>query len=149
MLEIYKKLVPLFSHKSIPKPHAFVITSLKSNVELTEIISEVSRLIPQLTDFINQFHGVVSEFGVNVITDSAGNMSIDVPRNMPDNVANNISTRLGIIDRLITDHGTNINSLFQKGLVIEKRLEANDSNYVSQLTNQINQFKTLNSSYKH
>ena len=76
-------------------------------------------------------------------------MSIDVPENMPDSDANLISKRIGIIDRLITSHGQSINDLFQKGLSIEEKLKTDNPKYVSQLSEQINQFKKLNSSYKH
>lgn len=76
-------------------------------------------------------------------------MSIDVPENMPDSDANLISKRIGIIDRLITSHGQSINDLFQKGLSIEEKLKTDNSKYVSQLSQQIDQFKKLNSSYKH
>ena len=71
-------------------------------MDISQIVTEISTLMPQLTDFINQFNNVVTTSGVNVVTDSAGNMSIDVPYNMSDSAANKISTRLGIIDRLIT-----------------------------------------------
>lgn len=76
-------------------------------------------------------------------------MSIDVPQNMSDTEAHNISKRIGIIDRLITTHGNSINDLFQKGLTIEKNLKANNPNYVSELTDHIAQFNKLNTSYKH
>jgi hypothetical protein len=76
-------------------------------------------------------------------------MSIDVPHNMPDIEAEKISKRIGIIDRLITSHGNNLNDLFQKGLSIENKLKANNPNYVSELKDQIAEFKKLNVSYKH
>ena len=41
---------------------------------------------------------------------------IDVPMNMSDSDANNISARIGVIDRLITSNGMSINDLFNKGL---------------------------------
>lgn len=104
------------SHMS--KPHAFVNNTLQSNLDLTNIIAEVSCLLPQLADFRNQFNNVVNQTGINVIRDSAGNMSTDVPTDLPYYVANKISTRIGIIDRLITTHGQEINELLQKGLNI-------------------------------
>jgi len=118
-------------------------------MDICDIVSEVNRLLPQLSDFIGQFNNIVTQTGVNVITDRAGNMSIDVPHDMSDALANNISTRIGIVDRLIMTHGTSINDLFQKGLGIEQELKSNNPNYTSQLTNQIAQFKNLNSSYRH
>jgi hypothetical protein len=118
-------------------------------VELGNIILEINRLLPQLGDFIGQFNKVVIEAGINVISDAHGNLSIDVPSAMSDSIANKVTTRLGIIDRLITEQGTTINSLFQKGLGIETGIKKIDTNYTSQLTEQIAKFKELNSSYKH
>lgn len=93
----------------MPKPYAFVNNTLQSNLYITNIIPEVSCLLLQLAYFINQFNNEVNQTGINVITDSAGNMSIDVPTDLQYYVANKISTIIGIIDRLITTHGQEIN----------------------------------------
>jgi len=136
---------------SPPKPHAFVSLPLQSYTadNLTEIASNIANLLPQLSNFISQFNGVVQSTNVNVITDAMGNMSVDVPGDMSDATANNISKRLGIIDKLITHHGTSINELLQKGLSIEDKLKKADPNYTSILTDKISEFKALNASFKH
>jgi hypothetical protein len=122
---------------------------LQSNFNISEILTEVNTLLPQFANFINQFHTTISESGINVVTDSMGNLSIDVPQNMSDSVANNFSTRIGIIDRLITTRGQEINDLLQKGIHVEKNLKIENPNYVSQLTDKISEFNRLNASYKH
>ena len=76
-------------------------------------------------------------------------MSLDVPGNMSDVEANYVSKRIGIIDKLITNHGVSINDIFQKGLKIEQNIKLVDPNYSSVLADKIAQFKSLNSSYKH
>jgi hypothetical protein len=131
------------------KPPLFATKTLQSSMDISEIVTELNTLLPQLANFIDQFNTTVSQSGISVVTDSMGSMSIDVPQNMPDNVANNISTRIGIIDRLITTRGQEINDLFQKGVHLENKLKMENSNYVSQLTDKIEEFKRLNSSYKH
>lgn len=138
----------LFSN-GLPKPNSFVQVELESNMNIMEIITEINTLLPQLTDFINQFNNVVSQSGINVVTDSVGNMSIDVPQSMSDSIANNLSTRIGIIDRLITTRGHEINDLLQKGMHIEENIKLKDPHYVSQLTDKIMEFKRLNALYKH
>ena len=143
---IYKNYV---NNLSIPKPYAFLTTKLDSNLELTNILSEINTLLPQLSNFLIQFNSVVIETGVNVVSDSGGNMAIDVPSGMSDEEATNVSKRIGVIDRLITTHGNNLNDLFHKGLSIENKLKAEDSNYISPLTEKIQEFKRLNASYKH
>ena len=116
--------------------------------ELLSIVTEINRLLPQLEGFISQFQAVV-DTGVNVVSDAQGNMSIDVPAGVTDVDANKISTRIGIIDRLITQNGESINELFNKGLKIENSLKLKDPSYSSQLTKEITKFKALNTSYKH
>lgn len=76
-------------------------------------------------------------------------MSIDVPNNMSDLQANNISNRLCIVDRLINTQGTSLNNLFKEGLGIEDHIRASNPNYVSQLDEKISRFKDLNALYKH
>ena len=135
---------------SPPKPHAFVSLPLQSCPDnLTDIISSLDSMLPQLAGFIEQFNNVIKEFNVVVITDSVGNMSVDVPADMSDNQANHISKKIGIIDKLVNSHGSSINDLFQKGLNIENKLKSSDPNYSSVLTEKIEKFKSLNKSYKH
>ena len=132
-----------------PKAPCFVSLPLKSSFELDGVILEINRLLPQLGGFIEQFNNIVSQHGINVVSDAQGNMTMVVPANMPETTYNNISNRLGIVDRLINHHGSSINDLFQKGLDIEQQIKQSDSNYTSQLTDKIEKFKQLNASYKH
>nr|YP_010486835.1 cytochrome c oxidase subunit 1 [Pyricularia oryzae] len=134
---------------NIPKPYKFTTNSMESNVEFTQILTDLGAYLPQLGQFIIQFNDVVTRNGINVITDSVGNMSMDVPSEMSDALANNLSKRLGIIDRLITQRGQEINELLLKGLELEKNLKLENPDYVSPLTEKINEFKRLNSIYKH
>lgn len=131
------------------KPHTFTAGALHSEMGISEIVSEINTLLPQFANFIGQFNTTVTQSGVNVITDSMGSMSIDVPQNMPGDVANKISTRIGVIDRLITTKGQEISDLFQKGFNLEHKLKSENPKYESQLTQMMQEFKTLNSSYKH
>lgn len=144
---IYK--IKIYQNISIPKPYKFVNLTLQSGMDISNIVTEVNTLLPQLADFISQFNNLITQTGINVITDSSGNMSIDVPNSMPESEVNRLTTRIGIIDRLITNHGTSLNDLFQKGLSIENKLKTDNPNYVSQLSEQITEFKKLNASYKH
>lgn len=133
----------------IPKPYKFVNSTLQNGVDINNIVNEINSLLPQFADFIGQFNNLITQNGINVITDSVGNMSIDVPGNMSESDANKLSTRIGIIDRLITNHGTTLSDLFQKGLSLENKLKAENSSYISQLSDQYTEFNKLNSSYKH
>jgi len=119
------------------------------NLDLTPIITEIDRLLPQLATFIGEFNGVVNHYSVQVITDSVGNMEIDVPSSFKSDDITKVTTKIGVLDRLINTHGTSINDLFQKGLSIEDKLKINNPNYSSVLLDKISEFKKLNASYKH
>lgn len=105
--------------------------------------------MPQLSDFISQFNNIVVTNNVNVITDAAGNMSLDVPNTMSDADLERISQRIGIIDRLITTRGIEIDELLQKSLKIEAKLKQQDPTFSSQILEKVNEFKKLNACYKH
>lgn len=148
--KVYNSNKKIFSTSNvIPNPYAFVEQTLKSGLDISNIITDLNLLLPQLASFINQFNMVVNQSSINVITDMMGNMSIDVPRDMPDSVADDISKKINIIDRLITTRGQEINDLLQKGLSLENNLKAENPQYVSQLTDKIAEFKRLNASYNH
>lgn len=149
-LPLILKMVYLYINIDIPKAHSFLNLPLKSTMaELTEVSLKINELLPQLSDFIDQFNHLVCTTNINVISDVSGNMSIDVPRTMSDAEGEKISKRISIIDRLITTRGEQINDLLQKGLSIETKLKSQNSNYTSQLLDKINEFKRLNASYKH
>jgi hypothetical protein len=138
-----------FNTNYIINPHSFESKPLQSDMGISEIVAEINTFLPQLANFINQFSTTVSQEGVNVVTDSTGNMSIDIPKSMTDDAANKISTKIGIIDRLIITRGQEINDLLQKGISLENKLKIEDPHYVSQLTDKIQEFKRLNALYKH
>ena len=144
-INIYKYLYS----NIIPKPHCFATIRLQSNTDISEILTEINSLLPQFSNFINQFNTTINQSGINVVTDSMGNLNIDVPQSMPDSVANKLSTRIGILDRLITTRGQEINDLLEKGIRVERNIKMENSKYVSQLTEKIAEFNRLNSSYKH
>lgn len=151
-LLVYNKIYIIESYfffLDIPKPHKFVKLSLESTFDLSSIITDINELLPQLSDFINNFNKVVVENDINVITDSAGNMSIDFPAKTSDSDANKLTARVGVIDRLIGTQDQKISDLLKEGLIIEEKLKEEDPKYISQLSEQKTELKKLKSSYKH
>ena len=116
-------------------------------LELSQIVETIDQLLPQFKNFIVQFNQVVSTSGVNVVTDTAGNMSLDVPSSMPDDTAQQIGKKLDIIDRLINTRGQEINSFIEKGLNIEKKLESPE--FKSKILEKIAEYEKINKSYNH
>jgi hypothetical protein len=118
-------------------------------LEIMEVINQIDTLLPQFSGFIDQFNTLVIQKSLNVVSDSSGNMAIDVPYEMSNKEADNISKRINIIDRLIDSHHTSIKDLFDKGFNIEKRLKAENPNYISELVNKKAEFNKLKNSYLH
>lgn len=141
-------LIQLNLKSNYPNPHGFESVALHSETTVIEVVTEVGKLLPQLSNFIGQFDSTIAKTGVNVVTDAMGNMSIDIPNSMPDIEANKVSTRLGIIDRLINTRGQEINLLLDKGLQLSK-VNGENPEHVSQLQSQIQEFTRLNGLYKH
>ena len=119
------------------------------NLELVAILAEINRLLPQLAGFISQFDKVLVESGINVMSDTVGNLSMDAPGDMPKSEMNRISNKVGIIDRLINNSGNTLNELFKKGLSLEESIKRENPSYNSQMVEQIQRFKELNGLYKH
>lgn len=117
--------------------------------DLVSVINEVNRLLPQLSDFINQFHQVIINTGVNVMTDGVGNLDMDAPGEIPTAEMKKIQTRINIIDTLIRDNRFKVDQLLEQGKSIETDIRNLNSDYRSQLLEQVTRFKELNASYKH
>ena len=115
--------------------------------ELTQIVEMIDQLLPQLKNFIVQFNQVVATSGVNVVTDTGGNMSLDVPSSMSDETAEKIGKKLEIIDRLINTRGQEINTFLEKGLNLEKKLESPE--FKSKILEKVAEYEKLNKSYNH
>lgn len=103
----------------------------------------------ELSTFILKIYNTVVENGINVISDSEGNLSIDVPSTMSDDLAQKVGTRINIIDNLITKRKSDISDLIQKGLALQNNINLLDSSYKSEILNQITEFEKLKNSYKH
>jgi len=117
--------------------------------EFMDIVDQIDALIPQFAGFIDQFNTLVIQKSVNVISDSCGNMSIDVPHDMSSKEAGNISKRINIIDSLIESHNITITDLFERGFNIENKLKSDSGNHISELVNKKAEFNKLRNSYQH
>jgi hypothetical protein len=138
-----------YFYYDIIKPYDFLEINLNNNLDISEIIGQISGLLPQYSSFISQFDTLIIQSGVNVITDSAGNVAIDVPNTMSDIETTNISKRISIIDRLINTHSNSLHDLFKKGLSIEEQLKKDNPNYASQISEKLIEFNKLKAKYKH
>lgn len=113
------------------------------------IIITIGSHMSELTTFIPKLDTTVVENGINVITDSHGNLSIDAPSTMSDDMAQKVATSINIMDSLISKRPSDISDLIQKGLAIQNKISLVDPSYKSEILNQITEFEKLKNSYKH
>ena len=135
--------------------HAFLKTGsvqLKSSsdiADLSNIILSIGSYMSELSSFINRFNNTVVESGINVITDSEGNLSMEAPSSMSEDVANRVATRINIIDSLINKRQSDISDLIQKGFALQNKINVVDPSYKSEILSKITEFEKLKGSYKH
>ena len=119
------------------------------NTELDNNITELDRLLSQLGGFITQFHNFIIENNINVITDSEGSFAIDVPGDVNDSVALQLSNRIYLYDTLIHDRVHVIEELLERTLDLERNATQSDNNYTAQLTQYGIRLRQLIRSYGH
>lgn len=134
--------------------HAFLSNSVQLQsssdiADLSNIILTIGSHMSELATFIHKFDTTVVQQGINVITDTEGALSIEVPSTMSDELAKKVSTRINIIDRLINTRQSDISDLIQKGLALQNKINTMGCSYKSEIFNQITEFEKLKSSYKH
>ena len=119
------------------------------NDELCGIVAELNRVLPQLNGFILNFHSFIAEADINVITDAAGTLSIDVLGDIDESTIQTYVTKINVLDGLIHNRVQEVEGLLARASDIENQLKALNSDYTSQLTQHINRLSELVHSYAH
>ena len=117
--------------------------------DLQNVIIELDRLFPQLSDFINKFKDFVNETQINVITDAQGGLSIDVLEGLDHSIVKMYATKVQVLDSLIHNHIHKIEELLLKASKIEGEILEFNHDYISQLASSLEKLKVLINSYGH
>ena len=141
--------IKILNGVSIPKPHPLADKPLQSDLDILGIVNELIRLLPQLNDFLHQFNNQIITNDINVITDTGGNLSIQVPDTVTEAKSKLISARVNLLDNLIHNHIEKTEDLLHKGISLEEKLMDKDPEYETKLTPYISEFRKLKGSYKH
>lgn len=138
-------------NQEIPKPHSFVNVPLRASLEanVMEISNTIISSLPQLDDFITQFHKFIVSKNVNVMTDSFGRLDVTVPWDMSDTEHVNVAKRIRILDSLITTKVEQIDGLINEGRSLENQILAKNPNYQSRILARAEEFKVIRSRYNH
>jgi len=133
--------------------HAFlnshILHSATDIESLAEIVLALGTHLADYASFIQRFNSTVVETGINVISDSEGNLSMQVPSAMSESVYNKLSTKIGIIDSLIAKKQSDISELIPKGLALHNKITAVNPLHTSPILGQVTQFQHLQSLYTH
>ena len=149
---IYFNITYKYLYFSLKKPsieYKFPTIQLESNLELTNIFSEISGLLPQYSNFISQFNSFISINDVNVVSDASGNLSIDVPNSMNNVDSELVRKKIGIFDSLIRTHGDSLQDLFRRAESIQQQTPDSNSQFKSQIAEKLVEYNRLKSSYRH
>ena len=146
---LYSFYVKTIGLNSPTKPYGFIVTSFKSDLDLLPILTDLTKLVPQFGNFVEQFNTLINENSINVITDAKGNLSIDVPSTMTESKSSEIANKVNILDRLISTQKESIGNLFFKGSLIENKFKSENPDYKSQLEGLRKNYITFRDSYKH
>ena len=119
------------------------------NDDLMAIVVELNKIIPQLKGFINNWHDTINYYNINVITDSSGQLSIDVPSDLDEDNVKSCTKKIKILDNLIRDRFDHTEKLITKGNEIETGLKKCSKDYASKLIENSKILKELQSSFKH
>lgn len=145
----YSSVDTSVSHAFLSSTDPTILRSGSDVTDLSNIILTIGCYLSELSTFINKFDNTVIENNINVISDSDGNLSIEAPFNMSQDVSNRVATRINIIDSLITKRQCDVSDLIQKGLALQNKISLGDPSYKSEILSQITEFEKLKGSYKH
>lgn len=148
-INLFSGFVKVVKLTSPIKPHGFINTSLHSDLDFLAIISDLTKMVPQFGNFIEQFNSLINENSLSVITDVQGNLSMDVPDSMSEKRSLELSNKVRILDRLISTQKGSISDLFLKGSLADSKFKSNNPEYSAELEGLRKSFQTFKDSYKH
>lgn len=153
---LYKVIFAFTKYSYRPRENNISVYTNTSNVTLCElqnqlstILDESNRLLSQLDNFINRFNTFIVDNNINIITDSQGNMSMDIPSNLDDSTAFSYTNRVHTLDNLIRNHVNRLEQLVLRGNNLENDILYVDSSYNKQFKYISDRLIYLKNSYKH
>jgi len=117
--------------------------------ELLNLVLQIDAILPQMNDFLNQFHTIILENNINIVTDTESNMFMDIPSNVSEEKTKYLKKKLEILDRLIYTRGDQLEELFEKGSNMESVLRKENPQFKSVILDKLTEYNKLKSSYKH
>jgi len=114
---------------------------------MLEFLQELNNIVPEISNFINQFHSLVIESDINVVTDAQGNLTLDAPADISQEKSEYVSKKVCILDRIINTKFDEADKLIEQGSAMEKEIKSSNQN--SQIQAKLNELKELKKRYGH
>ena len=93
-------------------------------------------------------HALQDQYNVFVIQDACGNLELDAPANMPDDLHSELVKKVGVLDRLCLTRIDDINLELDKAKGIENRIKTINPTYTSSISGQIAEFARLRGAFR-
>jgi NADH-ubiquinone oxidoreductase chain 3 len=145
----YGKVDTSVSHAFLKKAEIDLHQSATDVQNMMDIILAIGGHLNELSSYINRFNNTIIENGINIFTDSEGNMNMDVPAAMSEQLENKLRLKISVIDSLIAKRQSDISELIDKGLGLQKIINSVDPSYKSEILSKVTEFEKLKGLYKH
>lgn len=126
----------------------------KRNISTVECISalevittDLTPLLIQFNNFINQFNHHLASYDILVINDASGH-DISIMNNHDANTEKLIVTKYQILDNILQDRADKIESLLAEDKNLFSTIKVKQPDYISNILSQAEEFKRLKNNFK-
>lgn len=112
------------------------------------IINDLDGLLSQLTRLIGNFNTTILNHNLNIMVETDNALVIDAPAAMDNTLAQQLSRRVIELDRLINLRTSDVQTLLDKGSVLETQIKIEQPQFTSKILSRADEFKKIKSTYK-
>ena len=123
------------------------ISTIECIGALEVITADLTPLLTQFGNFINQFNHHLASYDILVINDAGGH-DISIMNNHDAATEKLIVTKYKILDGILQDRTDKIETLLAKGQNIFNTIKAEQPDYTSNILSQAEEFKKLKNNFK-
>lgn len=112
------------------------------------IINDLDGLLSQLTRLIGNFNTTILNHNLNIMVETNNALVVDAPAAMDDILAQQVSRRVLELDRLINIRTSDVQTLLDKGSVLETQIKVEQPQFISKILSKADEFQKIKSTYK-
>lgn len=123
------------------------ISTIECITALEAITTDLTPLLTQFGNFINQFNHHLASYDILVINDASGH-DISIMNNHDADTEKLIVTKYKILDGILQDRTDKIETLLAKGKNLFSTIKVEQPDYTSNILSQAEEFKRLKTNFK-